>query len=335
MLRAGIIGASGYTGSELVRLLAAHPGVKIEALTSRSLAGKSVGEVIPSLRGLVDLRFEDHNPRGLAGRCDVVFTSVPHGSAMETVPGLLDAGIRVVDLSADYRLSKEAYEAAYRKPHTGFRPAVYGLPEVHPEVPGARLVANPGCYPTGCILAAAPLLSKGLVERAIFDCKSGVSGAGSSPSATSHYPNLAENIIPYDVTSHRHVPEMVQEANRLSPKPVKLHFTPHVFPAIRGILTTGHLLLREKADPERVRRLYEEWTRGKPFLRLAETPSLASVRGSNFCDIGWRAEDGGERVVVLSAIDNLVKGAAGQAIQNMNLMFGLPETEGLRNSPVP
>jgi N-acetyl-gamma-glutamyl-phosphate reductase len=250
------------------------------------------------------------------------------------VPELLDSGTKVVDLSSDYRLPVEVFEETYKTRHRAPRDSVFGMTELHPEVASAKLVGNPGCYPTGATLAVAPLAGAGLVERVVYDSKSGISGAGVEPTATSHYPNMAENIIPYKLTTHRHVPEIKQELGRLSPK-VKVSFTPHVFPGIRGILTTAHVFVREEdvdtiQDREAVMRIYREFYKKAHFVRMsASVPKLSSVRGSNFCDISFEPEKGSDRLVVISAIDNLVKGASGQAIQNMNLMAGLDERTGL------
>jgi len=242
---------------------------------------------------------------------------------------------RVIDLSADYRLKKEEYERIYKRQHKdkdeGKRKSVYGLTELHPEVADADLIANPGCYPTGAILAVAPLVKGneaggGRVKQVVFDSKSGISGAGAEPSAKSHFPNLAENIVPYEVTAHRHVAEMRMELS------VKVSFTPHVIPSIRGILTTAHVFIEENEaiTQDEIEEIYKRFYEGKRFMRLRKgLPSLSSVRGTNFCDIGFKKEEKSDRIVVISAIDNLVKGGSGQAIQNMNLMFGLDEREGL------
>ncbi|HDJ38776.1 MAG TPA: N-acetyl-gamma-glutamyl-phosphate reductase [Methanosarcinales archaeon] len=337
MIEIGIIGGSGYTGSELTRLLIGHPEAHIKIITSRRLSGTPVTDRNKHLAGLIDLDFTNPSPQEIADACDIVFTAVPHGAAMEIVPELLDCGTRVIDLSADYRLPVQIFEAIYARTHTDPRDGktVFGLPELHPEVAVAALVANPGCYSTGAILSAAPLTNSGSIEYAIFDSKSGISGAGADPSDTSHYPNLAENVLAYKITSHRHLPEIVQELSRLDRSLAHIHFTPHVVPAIRGILTTAHLILRDghNSGYDAILELYREFYRGKPFVRIRdEIPSLADVRGSNFCDIGLGCEE--NRVVVVSAIDNLVKGASGQAIQNMNLIAGVSETCGLLTPPL-
>jgi len=334
MIKVGIVGGSGYTGGELLRLLSCHPKAEAVCITSRKLEGTPVGDVHTHLRGVCSLKFESPTISEIAERCDMVFTAVPHGTAMDWVPGLLDEGAKVVDLSADYRLPLEVFEKTYKMKHRAFREAVFGMPELHPEVKGAEFVANPGCYPTGASLSAAPLVGAGLVERVVFDSKSGISGAGIAPSETSHYPNLAENVIAYKLTTHRHSAEMRQELSRLSPG-VKISFTPHVVPAIRGILTTAHLLVKDEfvgkiPDKAEILKIYQEFYKDAPFVRMVPgVPSLGGVRGSNFCDIGFELDGSGDRIVVVSAIDNLVKGASGQAIQNMNLMMGLGETTGL------
>jgi N-acetyl-gamma-glutamyl-phosphate reductase len=339
MIDVGIIGGSGYTGGELLRLLANHPEVDVRLVTSRKLSGKPVSLVHPHLKGIYSLNFEALSAKEAAERCDFVFTGVPHGTAMDWVPDLLDAGARVIDLSSDYRLPVEVFERTYDMKHRAPRDSVFGLPELHPEVAGTRLVGNPGCYPTGAILAVAPLAHAGLVERVVFDSKSGISGAGIEPSATSHYPNMSENVIPYKITSHRHVPEMKQELGLLSPG-IEVNFTPHVIPAVRGILTTAHVFAKEGAaeslqDKEAVARIYSSFYKEAPFIRLADgAPRLGAVRGSNFCDISFEAERESDRIVVVSAIDNLVKGASGQAVQNMNIICGFCERESLGPAPI-
>jgi len=334
MINVGIVGGSGYTGGELLRLLSNHSEAKAVLVTSRKLAGKPVSSVHPHVKGVYSMNFESPSAKEIADRCDFVFTAVPHGTAMDWVPDLLKAGTRVIDLSSDYRLSVDVFERTYGIKHRAPLDAVFGLTELHPEVAAANVVGNPGCYPTGATLAVAPLAKAGLVDRVIFDSKSGISGAGVEPTETSHYPNMAENVIPYRLTNHRHVPEIKQELNRLSPG-IKINFTPHVFPSVRGILTTAHVFANEDAieriqDRTSIGELYTNFYRNSHFIRMSDSmPKLSSVRGSNFCDIYFEPEKGGDRLVVISAIDNLVKGASGQAIQNMNLMAGLDERNGL------
>ncbi|MDY0267392.1 MAG: N-acetyl-gamma-glutamyl-phosphate reductase [Methanimicrococcus sp.] len=334
MIKVGIVGASGYTGEELLRLLAGHSNAEVVVATARSVAGKKVSSVHENLKGVCDLDFEAPDYEKIKKECDVVFMAVPHGTAMDAVPEILtDSRCKVIDLSADYRLKTDVFEKIYNMKHKAPMDAVYAIPEIHTEVNADlkdRLIANPGCFPTGATLAAAPLAAAGLLESVIFDSKTGVTGAGNSPSATSHYPNLAENIIPYKLTAHRHLVEMVQEISRLQPGFENVSFTPHVIPVSRGILTTAHITTTKKLTTDEVKKMYEDYYEGKTFIQFAKTaPSLLNVRGSNFCHIGMEADERNNRVVVLSAIDNLVKGASGQAIQNMNLIYGLKETEGL------
>ena len=326
-MRVGIIGGSGYTGSELLRILSMHRKVEVVAVTSRKYEGKSVEEVHPFLKGFYSLKFVSPELKNLE-ECDVVFTAVPHGEAMKYVPQLLESGFKVIDLSADYRLPKDVYESVYGE-HTGYREAVYGLPEIHgEEIKKADLVANPGCYPTGCILSAYPLVKEGVVDRIVFDSKSGITGAGAKPSEFTHYPNLHEAVVPYKVTEHRHTYEIIQELG------CDVCFTPQVYPGSRGILTTAHIVLREKLDFDDVKSMYEEFYRNKPFVRIQKSIRLSWVRGSNFCDIAIFSDEKNSRVVAVSAIDNLVKGASGQAVQNMNLLMGFDETEGLMLPPL-
>jgi len=326
-MKIAIIGASGYTGGDLIRLLLPHSSAEVVIATSRNLAGKRVDSVHPHLKGLTDLLFQ--NPSVDRMDADVALLAVPHTAGMSYVRGLLDRGMKVVDLSADYRLPKDVFEKTYGVPHTDYFPAPYGLTELHrDEVRSASFVSNPGCFPTGAVLAAAPLAKN--AKAVIFDSKTGVSGAGNSPSAVTHYPTVADNINPYKWTRHRHLAEMKQEIARLGSK-AAVYFTPHLVPVNRGILTTAHILLSEPMEQKEVEALYRKAYEKEFFVRL-QPPILAAVRGTNFCDIAVESE--GERVVVASAIDNLVKGASGQAIQNMNLMCGFPEQEGLRGAGV-
>jgi N-acetyl-gamma-glutamyl-phosphate reductase len=326
-MKIAIIGASGYTGGDLIRLLLSHSSAEVVIATSRRLDGKRVDSVHPHLKGLTDLTFQ--NPSVDRTEADVALLAVPHTAAMGYVRGLLDRGMKVVDLSADYRLPKDVYERTYGVPHTDYFPAPYGLTELHrEEVKGAAFVANPGCFPTGAVLAAAPLAGK--ARAVIFDSKTGVSGAGNSPSAVTHYPTVADNINPYKWTRHRHLAEMKQELARLGAT-AGVYFTPHLVPVNRGILTTAHILLTEPVEQKEVEALYRRYYEKEFFVRLQQ-PVLAAVRGTNFCDIAVESE--GDRVVAVSALDNLVKGASGQAIQNMNLMCGFPEQEGLRGAGV-
>ena len=329
MIDVAIIGASGYTGGELLRFLKNHQSVNIKAATSRQYNGINVSKVHPHLRG-EQLKFKDVAPENIDA--DLVFTATPHGASMDIIPDLIERDINVVDLSGDYRFDDiSIYEKWYGLQHLAPLDAVYGLPEVYrEEIKNSNLVANPGCFPTGAILATLPLAKENLVENVIVDSKSGVSGAGIKPTDITHFPNCSDNIIPYAVTTHRHMPEIQQEVSKLGD--VKVSFTPHLVPVIRGILTTVHTFLKEDVTSEQVQEAYKVFYKGEPFVRildLDEIPRLSAVRGSNYCDIGCFQIDINGRIVVVSAIDNLVKGASGQAIQNMNIMFGFPEKESI------
>lgn len=343
MVRVAIVGASGYTGVELVRLLADHPGVEITCVTSRQHAGEEIAAVFPSLRQRIGLVCDPVDVDLVAAKADFVFTALPHKTAMEVVPDLLAAGKKVVDLSADYRLRDvSVYEAWYQKhtsPHL-LGEAVYGLPEVYREqVKGARLVANPGCYPTSVAIGLAPLLKGDLVEPAtlVVDSKSGTTGAGRSAKLGSLFCEVNEGFKAYGVAGHRHTPEIEQTLSELAGEGVILSFTPHLLPVNRGILSTCYATLKEDVSTADLLRTYQDYYRQEPFVRVhpeGSLPNVAFVRGSNFCDVGVVSDPRTGRVIVVAAIDNLVKGAAGQAVQNMNLMLGLEESTGLLALPV-
>lgn len=334
MTNVAIIGASGYTGGELLRMLLNHPEVEITDITSRQYDGVNAHKIHPHIRdsGLV---FKDKKPSDLDA--DIVFTATPHGASMKIVPEILETGSKVIDLSGDYRYKDTAvYEKWYGMKHTDEAEAVYGLPEIYrDEIKKANLVANPGCFPTGAILSSYPLVKNNLVDRIIIDSKTGVSGAGVNPSTTTHYPNIADNVNPYKISSHRHMSEIQQELRGFDG--VKVSFTPHLVPVIRGIQTTSHSFLNEEnenIDATEIRKLYEKQYGKEYFVKImdeGEIPHLSSVRGSNFAHIGGFEIDETGRLVMLSAIDNLVKGASGQAIHNMNILLGLPEPTGLEH----
>ncbi|MQY52258.1 N-acetyl-gamma-glutamyl-phosphate reductase [Rhodocyclus tenuis] len=340
MIKAGVVGGTGYTGVELLRLLAQHPQVELAAITSRGEAGTLVSDMFPSLRRRVTLRFSEPSDAPLDG-CDVVFFATPNGVAMHQAPPLLAAGVRVIDLAADFRL-KDTGEWAkwYGQPHAApewLAKAVYGLPELNRlAIVGAQLVANPGCYPTAVQLGLAPLVESGLVdlEHLIADAKSGVSGAGRKAETSSLFSEAADNFKAYGVAGHRHLPEIRQGLSRLAPRPVELTFVPHLTPLIRGIHATLYARLVAEGD---IQALFEKRYADEPFVDVLPPgahPETRSVRASNVCRLAVHRPQGADTVVVLSVIDNLVKGAAGQAVQNMNIMFGLPETEGLWHLPV-
>lgn len=340
MIRVGIVGGTGYTGVELLRLLVGHPNVALHAITSRGEAGTPVAQLFPSLRGRVDLAFS-HPDEAPLDACDVVFFATPNGIAMHEAPKLLAKGVRVIDLAADFRLRDVAvWERWYGMRHASpewVAKAVYGLPELfRDEIRTAQLVANPGCYPTAVQLGLAPLVKAQVVrcEGLIADCKSGVSGAGRKAEVHTLFAEASDNFKAYGVAGHRHQPEIVQGLARLAGADVALTFVPHLTPMIRGIHATLYAELTTEVD---LQVLYETFYREEPFVDVLPSgshPETRSVRAANLCRIAVHRPGNGRRVVVLSVIDNLVKGAAGQAVQNMNLMFGLPETTGLMQVPV-
>jgi len=343
MIRVGIVGASGYTGAELARLLCRHPDVEIVAATTRQYKGRPLDSVFPHLAGLTDIVCEDLDAEGLAGRADYLFTAVPHQTAMNLVPSLLTAGAKVVDLSADFRLRDAAIYEQWYQPHSApgyLAEAVYGLPELYRDrIAAARLVANPGCYPTSVILALAPLLTAGVIdpETLIVDSKSGASGAGRGASTASLFCEVSEGFRAYKVGEHRHTPEIEQEIGQLCGRPVTISFTPHLLPMSRGILSTIYATLTVRKSDLEIYEIMREFYRRESFVRVCrpgELPATQHVRGSNYCDIGFKVDLRTNRLVVLAAIDNVVKGAAGQAVQNMNLMAGLPEGRGLEAVPL-
>lgn len=340
MIRAGIVGGTGYTGQELLRLLAGHPQVELALITSRGEAGTPASEMFPNLRGVVDLPFCEPDPGRLA-ECDVVFFATPHGTAMDQVPALLEAGVRVVDLGADFRIRDVTewsrwYGMDHRSPEQVAQ-AVYGLPELNRAViRGARLVANPGCYPTCVVLACLPLLRAGLVEpRVVASAASGVSGAGRAARTHTLLCEANESFKAYGAFGHRHQPEIAQAMADAAGAPVELTFVPHLLPMTRGMHATVFLSPREPgADLQQV---LETAYREEPFvdvLPAGSHPETRSVRGTNLCRLALAQPPAGDGVVLLSVIDNLVKGASGQAVQNMNLMFGLEETAGLTQTAV-
>ncbi|MBI5459189.1 N-acetyl-gamma-glutamyl-phosphate reductase [Methanobacterium sp.] len=329
MLEVAIIGASGYTGGELLRFLDVHGEVEVVAATSRQYADTPIRKVHPHLHDL-DLKFTDKSPSDLD--VDMVFTATPHGASMSIVPQLVEKGVKVVDLSGDYRFDDIGiYEKWYGLKHEQPLDAVYGLPEMYrEEIKKANLVANPGCYPTGAILAGIPLVKEGLADILIADSKSGVSGAGIKPTPATHYPNISDNIVPYAVTTHRHMPEIQEKLGKFGD--VRVSFTPHLVPVIRGIITTLHSFPNREVSSEEIMELYKKQYHDETFVRVldaGEIPRLSSVRGSNFCHVGCFEIDENGRLVVVTAIDNLVKGASGAAVANMNLMCGFPETMSL------
>jgi N-acetyl-gamma-glutamyl-phosphate reductase len=335
IIKVGIVGGTGYTGIELLRILARHPQVELTAITSRKEAGVPVAKLFPSLRGAVTLAFSDPDKADL-GRCDVVFFATPNTVAMAQASALLGAGVRVIDLSADFRIRDVAeWERWYKVRHAApelLAEAVYGLPEVHrARIRNARLVANPGCYPTAVQLGFLPLVERDVIEldHMIADAKSGVSGAGKKVEENLLFSEASDNFKAYGIAGHRHWPEIRQELDSVSGRRIGLTFVPHLTPMIRGIHATLYARITREAD---FQRLFEDRYRGEPFVDVLPSgsePDTRSVRAANICRIAVHRPHGGDMLVVISVIDNLMKGASGQAVQNMNIMFGLEETMGL------
>ena len=341
-IRAAIIGATGYTGSELVRLLLLHPGVEIAAITSESYAGQPFSAVHPQFAGLADhtlISLENLDTESI----DVAFLALPHGVSMDFVKRFQSAEFKIIDLSGDFRLeSAEAYEAWYGKKHAIpnlISEAAFGLPEWNREtISKARLVANPGCYPTASSLPLAPLVAEDLLEEdtIIVDAKSGVTGAGAKPKPTTHFPDVFGDFRAYGLLKHRHTPEISETLGRAAGRNVNVLFTPHLLPIDRGILATTYSKPKPGVTLEDITKAMEKHYANAPFIRLCpdRVPGVKQVRGSNYCDIFWTYDDRTHTVVTVSVIDNLVKGAAGQAVHNLNLMFGLPEKSGLQGLPL-
>jgi N-acetyl-gamma-glutamyl-phosphate reductase len=342
-----VVGAAGYAGIEAVRLVLGHPAMRLATVTSAQAAGRRVADVYPALSGLTNATFSDVDPEAIAASAELALLAVPHTASMALTPLLLAAGMRVVDASADFRLKDQAiyerwYEVHHSAPHL-IAEAVYGLPELdRTAIPDARLVAAPGCYPTASILAAMPALAAGIADstRVVVDAKSGVSGAGRSHSAGTHFPYVNESLAPYKVTSHRHTPEIAQALSGIVGVPVKVVFTPHLVPMTRGLLATVYLDLakghRDLTTADAVA-LYQERYASEPFVTVhpaGTMPSTREVSGTNRAHIGLAVDVDAGVLVAVCAIDNLIKGTSGQAIQCANLMFGLDETAGL-SMPAP
>ncbi len=336
MIKVAIIGASGYTGAESIEIILRHNQAKLVYLSALPEECGAVDEVFPRFKGRCNLQIEPLDIDKLSGSTDVALCCLPHKVSMGFVPKLLDAGLKVVDFSADYRIkSTEVYEKFYQVKHTdivNLKRAAYGLPELFRErIKGADLIANPGCYPTGALLAVAPLLKEGLVETdsIIVNAVTGISGAGRNPSSKFHFPNINENIFAYGIGTHRHMPEMEQIAGLIAGADVNILFQPHAGPFDRGILSSVYCKPKEKITTEKLTKLYESFYDDEPFVQICQdSPSVKDVAGTNYCHIFVSCVKG--KIVVFSAIDNLIKGASGQAVQNMNIIFGLKETLGLK-----
>lgn len=344
MIRVGVVGATGYTGAELVRILIGHPNVELTILTSRNYAGKRFDRVYPAMAGIVNLVCEAFDLERVTDKADFVFTALPHQLPMDIVPELIRRGKKVVDLSADFRFRDASKYEAFYQPHMAkdlLETSVYGLSEIyHDRIKSATLVGNPGCYPTSVLLPLLPLVKKKLIDlhTIIADSKSGVSGAGRSPSLTALFCEVHESFKAYKVAVHRHNPEMEEVLSYEAGQIVNLTFIPHLVPMSRGMLTTIYVRPSKMASIDDIQKCLVSFCDKSHFIRLCpdnQPPDTLHVRGTNYCDIGCKLDERNNRLILLSAIDNLVKGAAGQAVQNMNIMNGLDETSGLANIPYP
>ncbi len=340
--KVAVLGASGYTGSDLLRFLLQHPNVGITYLTAEKHAGKKISEVFPHLKGLIDLELKSLKPKSIPKNIDVIFAALPHGTSAAVIKELYDRDVKIIDLGADFRISNKNYKKWYGQhpcPEL-IKKAVYGITELNREnIKEAKLVANPGCYPTSSILGIAPLVKNKLVDESsiIVDSKSGVSGAGRSPSLDYHFSEVNEGLKAYKVGEHRHIPEIEEALSNYSGLNVKVSFTPHLIPMDRGILSTIYVNLSKKLTTKKLIDIYKSHYKDEQFVRISSEkiyPSTKQVRGSNFCDIGVKVNSAGNRAVIVSVIDNLVKGASGQAVQNMNVMLGYDELTAINTSPV-
>lgn len=339
MVRVAICGGSGYTGAELLRLLKGHPHARVTAITSERSAGKAPGDIYGHLHGFTDLIYEPLDKEKLIKKADVFFMALPHGASQEAVNFFFRGGKKVIDLSADYRLKDPLlYEQWYNVPHVfkwTLKRAVYGLPEIHrAKIKGALLVANPGCYPTGALLGLYPALREGYIDAAslVIDSKSGVSGAGRKSDLALSFCEVNDGFRAYALATHRHTPEIEQEISLIAKKKFPVNFTPHLLPVDRGLLTTIYARLIRKAGTAELAALYGRIYSKEPFVRVLREgtyPDLKGVKGTNLCDIGLKVNERTGTLIIVTAIDNLVKGAAGQAVQNMNVMLGLDEKTGL------
>lgn len=339
MIKVSVLGATGYAGVELVRLLSSHKDVEITNLVSKSFAGKKLSEIYPNFSGVLDIELTDLDVEKVVKESDVVFTALPHGASKEVIPELFKSGVKVIDLSGDFRYDDiEVYEKWYGEPHSSpeiLKESVYGLCELHREkIKNASLIGNPGCYTTCSILGAAPLLKNNIIDEdsIIIDAKSGVTGAGRTTTLDYSFCECTENMKAYKIATHRHTSEIEQELSKFASKNIMVSFTPHLVPLKRGILATIYANLTKDVTDEEIYNMYKEIYKGEQFVRVYEPgklPETNHVAGSNFIDIGFKVDKRLKRVIITSAIDNIVKGAAGQAVQNMNIMFGLNEAEGI------
>ncbi|MCL2135032.1 MAG: N-acetyl-gamma-glutamyl-phosphate reductase [Candidatus Bathyarchaeota archaeon] len=346
MTKIGIIGGSGYVGGELLRLLLLHPHVEVTMVTSRQNVDEYIFNIHPNLRGLTQLRFVQQDISAIQNNCDIIFTATPHGSSVNLIPELLAAGLKVIDMSADFRLKNPIdYETYYGWKHANpeiLNEAVYGLPELHrAEIKNAKLVACPGCMATSTILGLAPIIKAGLVDtnKITVDLKVGSSGGGSKPTSASHHPERFSGVRPYQVTKHRHIAEIEQELSAISEQPVKIGFTPHAVNMVRGILSTIYTYYKQFLTNKDLWKTLRSMYENEPFIRLVkyqkgsyQLPDPKINTGTNFCDIGFEIDEHTNRLIMFSAIDNMCKGASGQGVQCLNLLIGIDETTGLKST---
>jgi len=338
MIKVGIAGASGYTGVELVKLISNHPTARLETITSSSYKGKPFTDIFPSMRGFEELICEELDAKKLSGRVDLMFLALPHKVSMAYAAPLIAQGIKVIDLSADFRFSNpEAYEKSYQvhRDKDLLSESVYGLSEIYrDQIKTARIIGNPGCYPTTILLALLPLIREKLIhlDGIISDSKSGVSGAGRSLSLSTHYCEANESFTPYKIGNHRHTPEIEEILSIHAEKQINITFVPHLVPVLRGMVSTIYGQACQSVQLTDIQQAYQKWYTNEPFVRLLPKgcfPAMSHVKGTNCCDIGCHLDSDTGRIILVSAIDNLLKGAAGQAVQNMNIMFGLADETGL------
>jgi len=344
MIKAGVIGATGYAGQELVRILYNHPEVEIKVLSSKNHNNQAYESIYANFNKICELKCEENELETLSDQLDIVFLSLPHGETSKLLTDTILKNVKVIDLSADYRLkSGELYEDWYNIKHNNkdlLNQAIYGLSEwKKKEISESRLIANPGCYPTCALLCLLPLIKEGIMEEdnIIIDAKSGVSGAGRSLNLTTHFSECNESVKAYNVTSHRHTPEIEQQLSEINGNEISVTFTPHLVPMNRGILCTSYGNLKNSFSYNEIKQIYEKYYQNEFFIRLAKKgvfPETKWVKGSNYCDIGFTLNKSARKIIVIGAIDNLVKGAAGQAVQNMNLMFNFEENMGLKSIPM-
>jgi len=342
-IKVGVIGATGYVGIELVRLLQQHSQVEITYLATESYNGQNIAKVYPHLKNIIDQEIAELNIEAIKAKCDVIFLALPHGKSAAIAALLSDK--KIIDLSSDFRLRNPgSYQNWYQYDHPPLdllEKAVYGLPELgyRAQLKNASLVANPGCYPTAVLIAATPALKLGIVEvnECIFDAKSGVSGAGRGASLTNHFCEVTENLIPYKLTSHRHIAEIEQELSLVAKEEIAVQFSPHLTPMIRGLVATCYFKLKKTISQKEAHEAYSEFYQNEQFIRISaleQIPQAKQVRGTNYCDIGIYLDSRTQRLIIISVIDNLIKGASGQAVQNMNLMCNLDEAMGLEGAAI-